>query len=254
MAYWASAEPQLQLYIPGSTYQKHDPDAWQEESWVYSDDGKEVDLWLLAYNRRDPIQNVRIAVAVRGDELVEGNSVSVSWAAGEPTGYPNYPGGDPFYGLDTPTPHYIPQTGAVTLQAADFTVGYPQIGEPPDTSDMPAHGVYPTPFAELYMGKLNTPSGVDQIWDAIGVPLEDATSFKNGVIYKLHVEVHGFTCVHFDAHDGTYDRKNSATFAPFSHDADGNFGNGVIPEPATMLLLGTIFVGGIGYGLKRRAR
>lgn len=214
------AEPQLQLYIPGATYyQEGEGDAWQEESWVLDTEGVTgFDVWLLGYGKQgDPVENVRISMAVRPDQVADG-SVSVSWADDMPQEhidyYTGYPDGDPYYPLDWPTPTILPDAGTVTVQggepdgdghAGDFVYGTPQLGDPldPDSlSDLPLHGVYPTYFTELYMGRLDTTPGTDEIWDAIGVTYEDATSFKPGIIYKLHFEVSGFTCVHLDATTG----------------------------------------------------
>ena len=104
---------------------------------------------------------------------------------------------------------------------------------------MPGHRVYPNPFAELYIGTLDTVKGTDLIWDTMDTPEppEDGKNpSKTGVAYKPHLEVSSFTCVRFDAHNGAYERKRDACFAPFSHDGDANFGegDGGIPEPTSV--------------------
>jgi len=255
----AAAEPEFQLYIPGANYASGDPDAWRNEGWVWDNTmGTTFELWLLAYNTKSNLDNVQISVAVHGEQLeaLKGDpALKVSWVDGASVE-------DKYLEQDrlvwSSQYFSVPDTGQLTLGAGSFALGTPKLGDPFVPSswrDMAAHGVYPTEFAELYIGHLDTASGTDGIWDA---QVDPTNIHYDGVVYKLLVEVDPrLTCIHFDAHNGSYDPKVRAAFAPFSHDCS-NYGHGdgaePIPEPTSMAFLGSIFVGGFVRVLNSRRR
>ena len=137
-------------------------------------------------------------------------------------------------------PENIPLDGALTIggttfSASDYHFGIPPLA--PDSGSMPPHGIYPTNFVEFFVGDvLDAPEIVMDMQ-----PGEDGTGM--GKIFKYQVNS-TYDYVHFDAY-GYYD-PYKFKFAPFSHDLE------IIPEPATILLLGTGLIG--GSLLRRRKR
>ncbi|MBJ6801404.1 choice-of-anchor N protein [Geomonas propionica] len=129
---------------------------------------------------------------------------------------------------------------------ADMSYGTPPLAYLKQ-DDLPGHGIFPTYFIEKdfqFSGSdfLNpaintqdgsTANGVTQYWKSFAV---DVTGLDSG--YLLHFDLYNV--------DGT----QVTEFAPFSHDAQS--GPPVVPEPATLLLLGTGFLGLAIYGKRRR--
>jgi hypothetical protein len=112
----------------------------------------------------------------------------------------------------------------VSYTADDFTYGLPPISEMnPDGGggDLPPHDVYPTAFLE-----------VKRTIDDPGV-------------YEFEIE-DGVAGTHFDLYTITSNPGEIDKFAPFSKDA------GIVPEPSTLVLLGTSLL--LVSAQKRRKR
>lgn len=275
----AIAYPNLQLYSPQGTYVAEHPDPWVSESWLVP--GGSFDVWLVAWHESSDIYDIRISLAVPEEEFNSGGSIRVSWAESKPGSYVYYPPGANSSGY-VPTPFNIPDTAEVELKFnhddiddppnplsppprpySDYYVnGTPILGDPITGQPMAPHGVYPTWFGELWMGTLTTESGsTDEIWNSVsddgeGVHWVEPDEFGEypydtapGVIYKLHVEIDGFSKVQFDAHDGLFNNPKhyKTVFCPFSH-------NLVTPEPGSMVFMGAVFAGAVARRIRTKRR
>ena len=230
------AVPNLQIYIPGATYVN---ETWVINSYNYK-------LWVIGANL--PIYDVKFAAAVPYDGNGSNGSIDVTWVQGERTG-------DPTDTLDEDTDYF-------TKGPATPTMG--------DGTELPPHGVFPTSYYEYFIGDFcfgmtkDNKEDYETVYDYVPPDPEDeyeemtdeygnpAYGWGYGEIKKfdISVSVPGYTWVDIVAYDHYIqaNEKIHCIFTPFSHD-----GASAIPEPATMLLLGSGLIG-LGWIGRKKAK
>jgi len=237
------AIPNLQIFIPGAEYD------FETETWViYSLD---YQLWVIGAHK--DVEEVKFAAAVPKDEY---GSIQVTWL--QPSS-PDYGEGGPSpFSLIFQDPDLVPNDPN-RLAYDDYRDEYANGQEPdprtygfnsngtPQMGDgrlLPPHGVFPTDFYEYFIGDFGTGETIQNY-----IPGEEEGDTALGEIRKFGIFVSGYTWVDIVAYDHVILGKNKAkyVFSPFSHD-----GASTIPEPTTMLLLGSGLIGLAGFRRKFR--
>lgn len=225
----AAAEPLLQLYVEGSTYDDG------HESWVYDGNaGAPIRLWVIGNvdgpGGQGPIEEVRLS-AVYSDS----DSPSFNFTPSTTGGYG---------GFDDPSTPGEPTYLQTVSDGSTPTLG--------DGSSLPPHGTYGSEWEwqEWLLGDLTrTDSPVADFIETF--PSAPAT--PQGQINVYEVAMDGVAAnVHFDVYDHVAGGNHARyTFAPFSHDAGTGTNEGTVPEPAPLALIG---LGLIALGWARHRR
>lgn len=208
----AGAVPDLQLYVEGATWDG------STETWVTT--ASDFDLWVIVAN--NSLAGIKVAAAL--DQTADPASGSVT--------------------LTSPweTKTYTGDTGPYA-----FTWGTPKMAAGTPLKDLPNHGEYPTNFGEVLVGDIGPAFDNPDPWDTVVYDMQPGgTGSAWGTVKPVHVSISGFEYVHFDAYNHTVVGKTKVRFAPFSHDAEH------VPEPGSLLLMGSGLFGLLGMGLKGR--
>ena len=218
----ARAEPILQLYVEGATY-----DAGTE-SWTIDTDS--FTLWVIGNTaKKGTIEDVKLTFAYDSSETL-GVTITPT-TTGDLGGFsdPSTPGSPTF--SQTVTDGSVPKLG--------------------DGSDLPEHGIYGagTSWTEFLLGDFwLTDSPIADFQNAFPSP----GAANSAQINAYDITVTGVTGLHIDTYDHVEGKTHTwYKFAPFSHDA-GSGGETPVPEPGTLALFG--FAIGAGWIVRRRRR
>ena len=217
----ASAEPVLQLYLEGATY-----DA-TTETWVVYDTTSPARLWVIGNGGQHgaPILGVRLAVASEADLVLAPITLTGSQVDTSVYEYRNY--------TDPSQPDPVTSSRTVTDGSAPVLYG---------GGSLPSHGVYgdQTDWQEFELGDFTLTDS--PIGDFIG-------SFpENPGTHLGQINVYDFPTVagvgfHFDVYNHV-EGFTHGIFGPFSHDA------GISPAPGAVVLA-VIGLGMVGLVRKR---
>ncbi len=198
----AFAEPALQLYLEGATYDS------ATETWTLTTAG-DFKLWVIAWtgNGRGAIEDVKLSAA-----YAAGQSPTITLAPGTTEGLGSF--------TDTSTP------GAPTDWRTVTDGSTPLLS---DGTPLPSHGVFgpDTWWQEWKLGDFTLADS--PIADFIGT--FPSPGSHTGQINVYTVSVTGALTVQFDTYNH-YAGATNAKFAPFSHNASGSH----TPVPAAAVL------------------
>jgi len=214
------AEPILQLYVEGATYDDG-TDSWAIDSDTFT-------LWVIGNTGwKGTIEDVKLAFAYDSSETL-GVSITSTTTGG-------------LGGFTDPS---TPSVATFSKTVTDGSV--PLIG---DGSALPAHGIYGagTSWTEYALGDFDlTDSPIADFQNAF--PAAGAANSVQINVYDITVS--GVTDLHIDAYDHVVANNHTFyKFAPPSHDAGA--GGTPVPEPGSLLLCAA---GIAGFAVWRRRR
>jgi hypothetical protein len=198
------AEPTLQLYLQGGTY-----DAGTQ-SWVVTNVGDPLRLWVIADTSQGSVVDVKLSVAYAASE-----TPTISLTGSNTGGYGGYT--DPSAAAN---PTYLQ-----TVTDGSSPVLW-------DGNSLGSHGIFgpETAWQEFALGDFTlSDSPIADFINSLPVP-----SDKMGQINVYDLTVSGASIVHFDVYDHVAGATH-AVFSPFGHDGEG-LGQGTVPAPAAALL------------------
>lgn len=202
------------------------------------------------------------------DTIVTSNDVFTLYALLSPSQYNTL--GDTYYISAAVTPQVdTPQdlgsftfNGSTVNITSDMSYGVPPLEEilTSDRGDMPTHGIFPTYFKEFgfQFDSANRIATYNSQNRAIaGTAINTAYSSTGGMYFAaFDLDVSTLSPgyeLHFDLYNTTFNKYTGdvdiTKFAPFSHDAETTSTS--VPEPGTLLLMGT---GLTGLYFSRRLR
>lgn len=242
------AEPLLQLYLEGATYDT------VTDTWVASppgsSNGQPLRLWAIGNVSATPgglIEAVRLSIAYDKSWREGGNELIFTFTPSTTGGYGGY------YDPSPPPPPTFLQYGAENTR--------PVLG---DGSPLPWHGIFgpDTVWQEFGLGDftlMDSPIG-DFIEVFPTIPTVNSNSTARGQINVYEITVawtggasaHGAE-IHFDLYNHFEGRNHiKARFAPFSHDTDATAH--IIPAPPSLVGLVSMGATGAAIQLGRRLR
>ena len=217
----ALAVPSLQLYMPDATY--YDVNPWfpsTGESWITTSNPFELQVvgattpsWVHL------IDNIYLHIALLKDEYELYKS-----------------SGNPFITISDIDPN-------INFEAVLYAGDFSSYGKP---DGIAPHGIYPTYYTSIKLPDLLVGSAGETVYD-YNKDFDPANPGASGCdigdiqYYRISYDPR-FTFIHFDLTGIAHNGNSKNVFAPYSHDADA-----VIPEPGTLILIGSGLIGIAGY-------